>query len=109
MGARADARHEPTVRQSFAVAAISQTVDTERPTPGTAKSRPGGRLFNRGEGAERCYFFDSQNMASMAAISLSRRSATATSPVFLVSPAVLVAFQNMSWRSGNFFRCSGLK
>ena len=71
------------------------------PAPGPALRSPVDRTGG--------YFLDSQNMASMAAISLSRRSATATSLVFLVSPAVLVAFQNMSCRFGNFSRCSGLK
>ena len=72
---------------------------------------PGGR--RRPHGSDRPaglrLLLRSQNMASISAIWLSRRSATATSFVFLVSPAVLVAFQNRSWRFGNFSRCSGLK
>jgi hypothetical protein len=41
-----------------------------------------------------------QKISAMASISLRRRSATATSLVFLASPADLVAFQKRSCRSG---------
>ncbi len=54
-------------------------------------------------------FFVSQKILSISAIWVSRSSATDTSVECLVSPAVLVAFQKMSWRLGYFSRCGGLK
>ncbi len=46
------------------------------------------------------YFLVAQKISAMASISLTKRSATATSFVFFASPADLVAFQKRSCRSG---------
>ena len=54
-------------------------------------------------------FFVSQKILSISAIWSSSFWPTATSVVFLASPAVLVAVQKRSWSSGCFSRCSGLK
>ena len=54
-------------------------------------------------------FLVSQKMRSISAIWRRRSSATATSVVCLVSPAVFVAFQKRSCSSGYFSRCTGLK
>jgi hypothetical protein len=82
--------------------------DTSRRRPPLAN---GGRFMvtlsgSKGDGL---YFLVSQKILSISAIWASSSSATATSLVFLASPAFFVAFQNKSWSCGYFSRCSGLK
>ena len=85
-----------------------------RPAP-EVSGPPGYSTFRHRQGRrpERmeldAYFLVSQKILSISAIWASSSSATATSLVFLASPAFLVAFQNRSCSCGYFSRCSGLK
>ena len=106
----ADARAScPQFRLIRAVSlAMAVTAATFLGLPGDP-GRPEQHHRSEGPNAHNRYFLVSQKILSISAIWASSSSATATSVVFLASPAFLVAFQNRSWSWGYFSRCSGLK
>ena len=87
---REDARH---CLDATAPAALSER--------GLARGSPG---LHRGQP-----FFVSQKIFVISAMWSRRRWPTATSVVFLDSPAAFVACQKSWWSCGYFSRCSGLK
>jgi hypothetical protein len=92
----------PPHQQERAPTIIGTETASWPPPSGGRASRPcstrrGTRRWLR---SERSYFLVSQKIRSISEIWARRSSATATSLVFLASPAAFVAFQNRSWSCG---------
>lgn len=89
---------------------VARTLD-ELIRSGAHDAPPEGPGGHTGGGAPRAsaYFLVSAKISAISSMRSSSCWPTASSLVFLASPAALVARQNRSWSCGNCSTCGGLK